>query len=57
MTNELASMYYMRLKLQCEHASSLSVEYDKPQFEQTTLSSIFTVPERYIKTTQTSLME
>ena len=58
MTNELESIsYFMMVNLQWEHESFSSVEYDKPQFEQTTISPIHSTKKSQIKTSQTSNME
>jgi len=51
MTNELESMsYFMMVNLQWEHESCSSVEYDKPQFEQTAISPINSIKKNQIKT-------
>ena len=47
----------MMVNLQWEHESCSSVEYDKPQFEQTTISSIHSTKKGQIKTSQISIME
>ena len=51
MTNELESMsYFMMVNLQWEHESFSSVEYSKPQFEQTTTSNIYAYAKAMYKT-------
>ena len=57
MTNELESMSYQwMLKWQWEHVSLPSLEYDRPQFEQITISSMCSPINSLIKTSQIQFM-
>ena len=46
----MANSYFMRVNLQWEQESFSSVEYSKPQFEQTTTSTMYAYVKPYIKT-------
>ena len=45
----LSMSYFMRVNLQWRHESFSSVEYSKPQFEQTTISTMYATPKQCIK--------